>query len=222
MGEGRRSGRIHKTESRLEMTSDCYIMSFTTGGLFHQESVKLSLLFLELGDWNAVRDRVLSDNLLQARTLNTSKRVCREIISRLRKLDPREIDLLVHSSTQEQRYLLWVAACRRYKFIADFAVEVVRERYISLKYDLHYEDYDSFFNRKSEWHPELDEIRPTTRKKLRQVLFKILREADLLTADNTINSAFLSSRLLEVISLCSRQDIMVFPVFESDLNGWTQ
>ncbi len=123
-------------------------MSFTTGCLFHRESVQLAVLFLEFNDWNAVRDKVLSDNLLQARTLNTSKRVCREIISRLKTLDPREINLLVHSSAQEQGYLLWMAVCRRYKFIADFAVEVVRERYISLKTDLHYEDYDAFFNRK--------------------------------------------------------------------------
>jgi len=207
------------------MSRDRYSMSFTTGALFHQESVKLAVLFLELNDWNLVRDKVLSDNLLQARTLNTLKRICREIISRLKTLDPREIDLLIQSSPQEQGYILWMAICRRYKFIADFAVEVIRERYINLKNELHYEDFDSFFNRKSEWHPELDEIRPTTRNKLRQVLFKILREAALLTNNNVINAAVLSPRFLDEISCKdrheNRQDILVFPVFESDLRRLT-
>ena len=114
---------------------------------------------------------------------------------------------------------MWIAVCRRYRFIADFAVEVLRERYITLKSDLTHEDFDSFFNRKSEWHLELEEITPATRGKLRQVLFKILREADLLTANNMIHAAMLSPRLLDLIQQGSRRDILHFPVFESDVKG---
>lgn len=192
-------------------------MSFTTGSLYHRESVNLAELYIEFKDWNVVRDKVLSVNLLQARTLNTSKRVCREIISRLKNLSSNELSLLVEANPQEQGYLLWLAICRRYRFIADFAIEVLRERYITLKSDLSYEDFDSFLNKKSEWHSELDEIRPTTRNKLRQVLFKILREAGLLTAKNTINAAMLSQRILEAIPHDKRRDILFFPAFESDL-----
>lgn len=204
------------------MSNDRYIMSFSTGGLFHLESVKLAGLYLEFGDWGLAKDKVLSDNLLQARTLSTLNRNCREIISRLKTLSPAEIEFLVDANHQEQAYLLWLAACRRYRFIADFAVEVLRERYITLKADLNHEDFDSFFNRKSEWHSELDEISPSTRNKLRQVLFKILREADLLTANNMINAAMLSPRLLEVIHQGSRRDVLYFPLFESDLKGMAQ
>ncbi len=194
-------------------------MSFTTGGLFSRESVTLADLFLNFGDWSAVRDKVLTDNLLQTRTLTTSQRVCREVIARLKTLNPNELDLLVHGTSQERGYLLWIAVCRCYNFIADFAVEIIRERYLSLKIDLHYEDFDSFFYRKSEWHPELDNIRPTTRNKLRQVLFKIMREAELLTANNTINAAMLSPRLFEAIPSGSRRDTLFFPMPESALEG---
>ncbi len=206
----------------IRMSNGRYSMSFTTGGLFHRESVKLAALYLDLGDWNSVRDKVISENLLQTRTLNTLKRVYREVVSRLRTLSPGELEFLVEGSHQEQAYHLWLAVCRRYRFIADFAVEVLRERYITLKSDLTHEDFDSFFNRKSEWHLELDEISPATRSKLRQVLFKILREADLLTAHHMINAAMLSPRLLDVISQDSRRDIFYFPVFESDLKWVAQ
>ncbi|MEI2656553.1 MAG: DUF1819 family protein [Nitrosomonas sp.] len=192
-------------------------MSFTTGSLFHRESVMLAALYLDLGDWNSVRDKVITDNVLQTRTLNTLKRVCREIISRLKTLSPSELEFLLETSYQEQAYLLWLAFCRRYRFIADFAVEVLRERYITLKTDLNYEDFDSFFNQKSEWHSELDEIRPATRSKLRQVLFKILREADLLSANNIISAAMLSQQLIDLISRGNRREILYFPIFESDL-----
>lgn len=204
------------------MSYNKYSMSFTTGSLFHRESVKLAALYLELGDWNSVRDKVIAENLLQTRTLNTLKRVCREVISRLRTLSPGELELLVQVSHQEQAYLLWIAVCHRYRFIAEFAVEVLRERYITLKTDLTHEDFDSFFNRKSEWHSELDALTPATRGKLRQVLFKILREVDFLTANNMINAAMISPRLLEVIYRGDRRDISYFPIFESDLKGMAQ
>ncbi|PTQ90927.1 putative inner membrane protein DUF1819 [Nitrosomonas nitrosa] len=196
-------------------------MSFTTGGLFQRESAKLVVLYLNLGDWNSVHNKVITENLLQTRTLNTLKRVCREVVSRLRTLSQDELEFLVESNHQEQAYLLWLAICRRYKFIADFAVEVLRERYITLKADLTFDDFDSFFNRKSEWHLELDEITPATRSKLRQVLFRILHEADLLTTNNMINAAMLSPRLLKMIHQGNRRDVLYFPVFESDLKGMT-
>lgn len=201
----------------IRETNSLYKMSFTTGGLFNRESVKLAEMFLKLPDWNDVREKVLAENLLQTRTLTTSKRVSREIISRLKTLSPDELDLLIHGTVQEQGYLLWIAVCRCYQFVADFAVEIIRERYLGLKIDLHSEDFDSFFHKKSESHPELDKIRPATRNKLRQVLFKILREAELLTGDNTINSAMLTPRLLEAIPQASRRDILFFPMPESAL-----
>ncbi len=181
-----------------------YSTSFTTGGLFHRESVELATLYLKLGNWKSVQGNVVAENLLQFRTLNTLKRVCREVISRLKTLSQGELKFLVEGNHQEQAYLLWLAVCRRYRFIADFAVEVLRERYISLKADLTHDDFDSFFNRKSEWHLELDEIIPTTRGKVRQVLFRMLREADLLTANNMIQAAMLSPRFLDLVNQASQ------------------
>jgi hypothetical protein len=201
------------------MSNDRYIMSFTTGGLFHRDSVKLAMLFHDIGDWNLVRDKVMAENLLQSRTLNTLKRNCGEIISRLKTLNSIEIEFLFRGNYQEQAYLLWLAVCRRYRFIAEFAVEVLRERYITLKNDLNQEDFESFFNRKAEWHPELEEISPSTRRRLRQILFKMLREADLLTSGSIINTAMLSARLLDIIQRSSRSEILYFPAFETDLKG---
>lgn len=202
--------------------ADRYSMSCTTGTLFHKESVDLARLYLELGSWTAVREKVISSNLLQTRTLNTLKRVSREVISRLKTLGSDELAFLVPGTHQDQAYLLWVAVCRRYRFIADFAVAVLRERYISLMPDLTHEDYDSFFNRTSEWHPELESIKPATRYKLRQVIFKMLREADLITESNQISAAMLSPRLVDLLSQVNAPDLMLFPVFDSDVKRGKQ
>ncbi len=192
-------------------------MSFTTGSLYHYESVTIVELYIELQDWNAARNKAITENLLQSRTLSTLKKVCGEVISRLKTLSPRELNYLAQTNHQEQAYLLWIAVCRRYEFIADFATEVLRERYITLKSDLSYEDFDAFFNQKAEWHEELERITQSTRSKSRQVLFRILREANLLSDNNIIHAAMLSSELLVLLREECANDIFYFPIFEADM-----
>jgi hypothetical protein len=199
------------------MKLEKYSLSFTTGTLLHQESVNIAELFLKHNDWNAVKSEVLTQNILQARTHNTAKRVYSEICSRLKNLCDSELNLLVHGTTQEQGYLLWLAVCRRYKFIEDFATEIIHERYVSLNSSLQYSDFDSFFNSKSVWHSEMEAITSSTRSKLRQVAFKMLREAGLLTKDNTIIAAIFTGQFLEAISYSDKATIRLFPVFDTEV-----
>lgn len=204
------------------MSAGRYSMSFTTGGLFLQESVKLAALYLEHDDWDFVRAKVLNDNVLQTRTLSASKRICREILSRLSTLEPSELDFLVAAYPRDQRYLLWAAVCRCYSFIADFAVEVLREHYITLNDALRHEDFDAFLNRKAEWQPELDKLQPATKKKLRQVLFRNLLESGLIDSDYKIQPLDMKSEAFRVLARHSLRDLSFFPIADSDLKELAQ
>jgi hypothetical protein len=199
------------------MSQTKYSLSFTTGSLFLQESLLIAGLYLRQSDWGLVRQGVLKDNLLQARTQNTSERVCSEIISRLKKLTLAQLQLLTQGSRHDQYYLLWLAICRRYTFIGDFAQEILREKFLNFSSELTYLDFDIFFHRKQEWHEELNQIKPITRQKLRQTLFKILREADLINAESVIQPVLLSEALLLVMQADRIDDLRFFPVFEADL-----
>jgi len=199
------------------MTLNRYRISFTSGSLYHRESVPLTELYQSMKDWDAVRTQALSENLLQTRTESTAKRTCREAIARLKTLNDKELAFLVEANHQDQAHLLWVAVCRLYRFIADFAVEVLHERFISMKLDLGLEDFDAFYNRKAEWHEELDRASESTRDKLRQVLFRMLREAGLLGKDNTINAVLLSPALVEMLRRNNPQELLYFPIYESDI-----
>ena len=187
-------------------------MSFTTGGLYHQESLRIAVLYLEFGNWNEVRKRSVAGNILRARTTSSLKRTCREICLRLKTLTNDQIQLLVEGTREEQCQLLWLATCRQHLFIKEFACEVIRERCLTLRYDIHYEDFDAFFNSKAQWHDELDHITPTTRDKLRQVLFRILREAGFLTHDNIISAPVISPRLLDLLSEERSEELCIFPM----------
>jgi len=195
-------------------------MSFTTGALLYRESLTVAKLFEEIGDWDTVRDRVIDANLLQMRTLNASKRIFREVASRLRQLTAAELELLCTGTRQEQSYLLWLGICKRYRFIYDFAVDVVREKFIRLDFDLPYDAYDVFFNNKAEWHPEVEGVAESTRKKLRQVLFRMMREANLLTQDNQILPAMPTPREIKVIAADSPSYLLVFPISPTEAQEW--
>lgn len=217
MDKSRRRDGPDQGKRKSGMKTEEYRMSFTTGGLFRQEAVKIAAIYGETGDWGRVRHEVMERNILQARTISSSKRIYGEVYSRLKTLHPDELELLINGTSQEQAYLLWLAVCRHYRFIRDFAIEVIRERFLTQRRDLNKEDYDSFFNAKAHWHRELEKITPATSKRLRQVLFKILREADLVAPDNTINTVMLTLRLVRVIGAHAYQDFSVFPVAESEL-----
>jgi hypothetical protein len=190
-------------------------MSFTTGGLFYAES--LSLLELYDGDWGEVSLRALERNTLQSRVASTAKRVLREIVGRLRMLESEELALLREGSSGEQKYLLWLGICRRYRFIAEFASEVVRERYLTLKHDLPSEEFDLFYRAKEAWHPELERIADSTRNKLRAVLYRMLREAEIVDENHLILPAVLTEELVRTIAKRDIDDLMIFPISDSDL-----
>lgn len=192
-------------------------MSFTAGALLQAESVTIARLYLELRDWNEVKEKAIADNVLQSRAVSTLKRLSYEIISRLNTLNTEEMLLLVDFDYQDQAYMIWLAICRHHQFIADFATEVLRERFITFKPDLQYSDFDVFFNRKCDWHSELDSLSISTKKKLRQVLFKMLREADFLDGKNNIQATILSPRLLDVMERKGGRDIIYFTLSEDAL-----
>lgn len=188
-----------------------YALSFTSGGLLAREGEVVAAIYLAFRDWQTARARVVDDNLLQARTNSSLTRVARETVQRLAALDDAEIELLVESSPTEQHHLMWVAACRRYALIGDFAEEVLRERFLLMTPTLGVDDFDRFITGKSLWHPELDEAKPSTRQRLRQALFQMLREAGLRTDAGNIIPAVISERVAEMLDRRTPSDLRFFP-----------
>ncbi|MET4613349.1 hypothetical protein ABIC28_004350 [Rhodococcus sp. PvR044] len=192
-------------------TQSRYALSFTSGGLLAREGEIVAAIYLDSRDWQATRARVVDENLLLARTTSSLIRLARETVQRLAALDDDEIELLVAGSPTEQYHLMWTAACRRYTLIGDFAEEVLRERFLLMTPTLDADDFDRFITGKSLWHPELDGLKPSTRQRLRQTLFQMLREAGLRTDAGDIVPAVMSERVTEVLDHRMPSDLRFFP-----------
>lgn len=194
---------------------DRYALSFTYGGLLVREAGVVIAEYLVSREWTTVRERVTTQNLLQARTQSSSVRSTRETIQRVGTLDDHELELFIDGGLTERGHLMWAATCRRYGMIGDFAQEVVRERWLLMTPTLSTEHFDRFLIGKSLWHPELDELRPSTRKKLRQNVFRMLQDAGLLTASGSIVPAVMSERVIRTLNGRTPSDIRFFPTTTS-------
>lgn len=197
-----------------------YRLSFTTGGLFLQEAPLIAERYLELHDWSKTRNQVRNENLLQVRTAAAALRISKEIIARLELLDNLELESLVNGSARDRGYLLWVAVCRRYAIINEFAIEVLRENYLMLRRNLSFGDYDAFYNSKALWHTELDELAPSTQRKLRQNLFRMLRDADLVSDHHNIQPAMLNPRIAQLLARRGHSELLIFPATDHEIQRW--
>lgn len=188
-----------------------YLMSFGTGGLYINESVAIARLHAPGGDWETTVIDAQERGAFPVRKASSARRSIREIVNRLKRLSSDELALLIEGERSEQAALLWLAACRAYRFIAEFAVEVLSDKFLSLRTTLTYEDFDTFLSAKEEWSPKLAALSVSTRAKLRAVLFRLMREAELLSQDNRILGAMLSPRVLAVIQAGNSSELGYFP-----------
>jgi hypothetical protein len=85
------------------------------------------------------------------------------------------------------------------------------DRFLSFWLDLPLDTFDHFFEAKAEWDDDLQNIVASTRLKLRQVLFRILREAGILDTSDHIRPAYLSFRLTALIASRNLQELLYFP-----------
>jgi len=196
------------------MTPLKYSMSFTTAALLHHESLKVAVLYALHKNWDEVRSIVIAENSIQSRTANTLKRFTSEITSRLKTLSDHEISFLTEANYVEQGYMLWLALCRRYTFIADFAVDVIYRNFSSFKSTVDYEDYNAYFNNKAEWHSEVDGVAPATKRKLRQTIFQMMREAGLVDKNNAIIPVIPTPAFRDILAAVDGREPMYFPIAE--------
>lgn len=197
------------------MTSDSpqpYKMSFSTGGLFLNETLAVARLHVPGEAWAATIDRALTEGAASLPKAASQRRTLREIVNRLSALtDDERAFLLEDADRSDQLALLWLASCRAYRFVREFATEVLRERYLSFQLDLPLESFDILFAAKAEWDGGLAAVSPLTQAKLRQVLFRIMREANVISDDHRILSAFVSPRLKALVEDESPHDLIIFP-----------
>jgi hypothetical protein len=199
-----------------------YSLSFTAGSLMLYETEKLVLLYLEYNDWDKLRSLVVEDNILQKGTLSTRKREFIELKKRVEALSSEELNYFEDASSADIKYLVLLSCFKSYQFIFDFAAETIRNKLLLFDYQILNSDYESFFESKALLHENLNTISESTQKKIKQVVFKILEQSDIIDSvkNKNIQKPYLSEELLKLIIKDNPKYLRAYLYSDNEINDY--
>jgi hypothetical protein len=186
-----------------------YRLSFGTGNAYINESNLILKKYLENKDWRETEKYSIENNILQTNTLSSSKRIFREISLRLKSLSQQEQEFFIRSNYVDQSILIWISICRTYKFIGDFASIIISEKFSSYQIELDYNDFNYFYAQQKDFYEELNSLKDSTRQKLRQVIFKIMKDLNIISKTKEI-TPLLPSKEIKEISINTTNDMQLF------------
>jgi hypothetical protein len=188
-----------------------YRLSFVSGGMFISESSRALHFYARLQDWDHVQTQLINDQIISYKTMSSAKRLSHEIILRLRSLDPHEAEFALDADFEERRALIWVAICRTYEIIPDFVRAVLTERLRALRTDLSPLDFEIFLEGRALLHSKIEGIAPSTRTKLRTVLYRMLCEAGFFDGKEGLKATYVPASVRRLIDANRPSEIRYFP-----------
>lgn len=190
-----------------------YEFSFTASSLRVSDMIQFAKLYLT--------DNVIDIGFTKE---STNKRIVTEFKKRIDSLTISQQKMLIESDYLTQKQILFLSVCKSYGMIRDFVVEVIRENYLLMNYQISDYEFTSFLRRKEIQHDELNEISENTKSKVKQVLFKILEQGGIINTvkDREIQLQILNPSLIQVIVRDNPEWLKVFLFSDRDIQNMIQ
>lgn len=188
-----------------------YCLSMSGSSVRRPDTLATARTYLELGDWTKTRKHVVDANLYQLNAESSRKRVSGELVKRLQTLSDEEVRFLVDSYGDDQSAMLWVSVCRTYEFVHDISIGVLKDRYESGIPTYTEGAYEAFFEEQAMLHPELERLTSGSRKKMRNQVFRMMVECDLVSEKGDITPIHPSPDFVRIVDLGHRDDLDLFP-----------
>jgi hypothetical protein len=187
---------------------------------FTGASVRLNEMLLVLRAQEIEKREVDITNELGNGKRNTGKRLISEFKKRISNLNQEQKQILLEADSVTQKQIAFLAICKTYKFILDFTIEVIREKYLVFDYQISDGDYNAFIRRQAELHPEIEQLTEITFKKVRQLTFKILEQVGMIDniKEKNIQAQILNQRLVNAIFVDNPLLLKVLLVSDHDIH----
>ncbi len=174
-----------------------YNAEIVAGSLFVTESRKVARLLLGNAgpdDWNQA---IVIDNVLQKRTPSSAKRQAKLIRNRLSLMQPDLWNMIIQGTQDVAIQALLAAAIKHSRLLGDFMDNMIRQHWRTFTPKLSDKDWKEFMETCGQVDPGIEQWTPSTRAKLKQVIFRILAESKYI--DNTKNIQLLPVRVIPEI-----------------------
>ena len=165
----------------MAVERETYNMSFTAGAAMLNEMHAVAEALVECdGDWERTKDKTFKENLMEKEKMSSNIRYFALMKQRLEVLNEAELDMLVNGTVAVRRLIVLLAICKAHSFIYDFISEYVRDCFYNQYEKISYANFNEFYNEKKYEHPEIEQVSELTVAKMRQVVFHILEQTELI------------------------------------------
>ena len=155
-----------------------YAGDIVAGALLIPESRKIASLLLHRVNDDAWHKAIVIDNILQKRSPVAAARQARLIKSRLILMKPDLWKLVQKGKSEVSVQAILASAIKHSRVLGDFLNQVVHENWRTFKPNINVKDWKYFFETCSQADPQMLEWTESTRKKLKQIIFRILAESN--------------------------------------------
>ena len=163
-----------------------YNMSFTAGAAMLNETYAVAEALLACGgDWERTKEKTFRENLMEKEKMSSNIRYFALMKQRLEVLNEAELDMLVNGTVAVRRLIVLLAICKAHSFIYDFISENVRDCFYNQYEKISHANFNEFYNEKKYEHPEIEQVSELTVAKMRQVVFRILEQTELIEDTET-------------------------------------
>lgn len=153
-----------------------YRFSMTAASLMTKEFVELAQSLINVDfDYS----RISSADLLKDRD-TTRKREFTELQLRMKMLSENEIIFLANTNDVNQKLLTFLSCVKLYRILREFIEDVIWNKLYVFDEQLNARDFVGFIYDKGLDYSEVEVLSDNTKKKIQQVIFKMLEQAGLI------------------------------------------
>lgn len=162
-----------------------YSATITTGSLLIHESQKTSSLLISGLTSQEVKKKVIEDNLFQYRSQKTSETRCQLILDRLTLMNPGILPMICEGDYILSTQALLACAVKHSRLLGDFMLNVIGAKIRIIDDKLTNRDWEKYLESCELIDAHVKEFTESTRKKLKQIIFRILVEAKYLESQKS-------------------------------------
>lgn len=157
-----------------------YSGGFTAEHLYRNEMKTIVHLQLQGLSKEEIKKKVFEENLLHCRSETAIKDLFPRVYRRAEVLDQQLKFFLIHGARSDQNALLLYAFLKRFTFPRDFVLEVIHYNMKKFKSTVTKGNIRTFFEEKEQQYEQVRNWTDKTKYKLKQVMLKIIVDAELL------------------------------------------
>ena len=154
-----------------------YDSDLSGGSLMVRESRLIADLLLREATTEQWHQAIQVENVLQKRTTASAQRNATAIRKRLERLEPDFWKALRDGDDELATQVAFCGALERNLLLVEFMETVLREAYISQAQHLDSYIWSDFLDERSQRDPDICEWKESSKKKMGQVVFRMLAEA---------------------------------------------